>query len=73
MLISVNQMRNWLRNSAKTLREGGAAATADVYEEIEQQLDNEAQRLADSDKEELREARRGLRRYAVWLIEREEE
>ena len=55
MLISVNQMRNWLRDGAKTLREGGAAATADVYEEIGEQLDAEACRLADSDREEQRE------------------
>lgn len=57
MLISVKQLRVWLKDSAKTLRKGGACATADVYEEIGEQLDAEAQRLADSDKEELREAR----------------
>lgn len=57
MLISVNQFRSWLRESAKTLRKGGACATADIYEEIGEQLDAGAQRLADSDREELREAR----------------
>ena len=65
MLISVNQFRSWLRQSAITLREGGATATADIYEEIGEQLDAEAQRLADSDKEELREARQ----VAVRLIQ----
>ena len=57
MLISVNQFRSWLKESAKTLREGGAPATADIYEEIGEQLDAGAQRLADSDREELRNAR----------------
>ena len=57
MLISVNQFRSWLKDSAKTLRKGGACATADIYEEIGEQLDAEACRLADLDKEELREAR----------------
>ena len=38
MLISVNQFRSWLKDSAKTLREGGATATAAVYEEIADEL-----------------------------------
>ncbi len=42
---------------ASAFREGGAPGTADIYEELEKQLDAEVCRLADSDKEELREAR----------------
>ena len=38
MLISVNQFRSWLKDSANTLREGGATATAAVYEEIAAEL-----------------------------------
>ena len=57
MLLPASDICAWLRESAATLRNGGTEASAVVYEEIGEQLDAEACRLADSDKEELREAR----------------
>lgn len=42
MLISANQFRTWLRQSAATLRAGGSEASAVVYEEIADRLENES-------------------------------
>ena len=56
MLISVNQFRSWLRESAKTLREGGATATADVYEEIEGMLASEMEDIRDQCEEQIENA-----------------
>ena len=57
MLISVTQLRRWLRESAKTLRAGGADASADIYEEIEARLDVEADDIRDECERQVREAR----------------
>ena len=57
MLISVNQFRRWLRESAKALRAGGAEASADIYEEIEARLDVEADDIRDECERQVREAR----------------
>ena len=56
MLISVNQFRSWLKDSAKTLREGGAPATADIYEEIGERLCLEAEDIREECDRQVREA-----------------
>lgn len=41
MLLPVHDICAWLRQSAATLRDGGAEASAIVYEEIADRLENE--------------------------------
>lgn len=47
MLLQVHDICLWLRQSAITLRAGGAEASAVVYEEIAERLENESGAMRD--------------------------
>ena len=47
MLLPVNDICQWLRESAATLRKGGAEASAIVYEEIAGRLESERREIGD--------------------------
>ena len=69
MLISVKQLRVWLKDSAKTLREGGAEASAEVYEEIEARLAVEGQEIREECDRQVKEAQGRLSMTINYMLE----
>lgn len=64
MLLPTSDICVWLRESAATLRAGGAEASACVYEEIADRLENERSEMAARYRGEIAEARARVK-YAV--------
>ena len=60
MLLLVSDICLWLRQSAITLRAGGAEASAVVYEEIAERLENERSEMAAKRRDEVKGARASI-------------
>ena len=56
-MLPINDLVVWLRESAATLRAGGAEASACVYDEIADQLDRERGEVVDRRRRDIAEAR----------------
>lgn len=56
MLLPISDICKWLRESAATLRNGGAEASAVVYEEIADRLENESGAIRAAMRERVRGA-----------------